>query len=322
MSSQRDGLLEVRILSRRPQAADIIELELVAKDGGDLPAFEAGAHVDIHIRPGLVRQYSICSDPRQRQRYRLGILLDPNTRGGSQAIHSDFAPGQHVLIGAPRCNFHLTQGTGPVLLLAAGIGITPLLSMAQVLAAQSRPFVLHYCTRSRARTAFLEEVTAGPLACACRLHHDDGPEAQRFSLSQALGSASASADVYICGPEGFIEFVLRGAAQQGVDPARLHVERFKASDAQEGQSFTVVAAHSGVELEVPPGVSVASALIGAGINLPISCEQGICGTCLTPVLEGTPDHRDQYQTDEEKAANTQMTPCCSRSLSRRIVLAL
>lgn len=322
MAYGADDMLEVRISSRRLLAIDIIEIELVSIDGGDLPPFEAGAHIDVQVSPGLVRQYSLCNDPRERHRYRLGILLDPNTRGGSEAIHKNFQSGQTTFISRPRCNFQLIKGPTPVVLLAGGIGITPLISMAYVLAAESRPFALHYCTRSYDRAAYLDELAAGALATACSVYHDDTPHDQQFSLRAALDQIGPSSDIYICGPEGFIEFTMRGAIELGIDTARVHVERFKASVEQDGDEFTVLAANSGVEVKVKSGVSIAKSLIDAGVSLNISCEQGICGTCLTPVLEGIPDHRDQYQTDEEKAANNQMTPCCSRALSSRIVLAI
>lgn len=322
MMTQAGDLLELRVASRRSLAIDIIEIELVSLNGAELPPFDAGAHIDVHVAPSLVRQYSICNDPRERHRYRLGVLLDPNSRGGSKAIHTSFESGQTVFVSRPRCNFRLSIGTGPVLLLGGGIGITPLISMAYELAAEARPFALHYCTRSSSRAAYLEELGSGTLAHACNFYHDDSPPEQRFSLKAALAQIGSSPDIYICGPEGFIDFAMRGAAELGVDASQLHIERFKATVDQDGDSFTVFAEKSGVEVKVKPGASIAKTLMDAGVRLNISCEQGICGTCLTPVLQGIPDHRDQYLTDEEKAANNQMTPCCSRSLSPRIVLAL
>lgn len=317
------SLLQVRIASLETVATDIIALDLVSLDGSPLPAFEPGSHVDVHIQPEILRQYSISNDPRERHRYRLGILRDAQSRGGSQAIHQSFKSGDILWISRPRCNFRLIDGPGPVVLLAGGIGVTPLLSMAYALQSAGRRFGLHYCARDADRLAFRDELTRGPLSASCSLYLDNDPSPQqRFTLSSVLANVDPSSDVYICGPEGFIDFVTRGAVQLGWDPGRLHVEHFKPPAQQAGESFLVVAQKSGITVQVPAGVTIAKALMEVGVHVPISCEQGICGTCLTPVLEGTPDHRDQFQTDEEKAANTQMTPCCSRSLSRHIVLAI
>jgi vanillate O-demethylase ferredoxin subunit len=310
--------LDVRIARREDTATDTVALELVALDGGELPPFEAGAHVDVVVAPGLMRQYSLCNDPRERHRYRLGVLRDPASRGGSESVHRHFAEGQVIRIGRPRCNFPLAADDRPAVLVAGGIGITPLLSMAHALHTRGTPFVLHHCARSADRAAFAHELAASAFAPSVRSHHDDGPPAQRFALDEAL--ADTRGHLYVCGPEGFIEFVTQGAAARGWPAERVHVEHFKAGVSQTGTAFTVVAARSGVSVQVPEGRSVAQALIEAGVDIPLSCEQGICGTCLVPVLEGTPEHRDEYQTDEEKAANTHMTPCCSRARSARLVL--
>ncbi|RYY81821.1 MAG: oxidoreductase [Comamonadaceae bacterium] len=312
-------LLEVRIARLEQAATDVVALELVALDGGELPAFEAGAHVDVVVAPGLVRQYSLCGDPAERHRYRLGILREPASRGGSEGVHARFAVGQVIQVGLPRNNFPLVDEAAPALLLAGGIGITPILSMARALHARGVPFALHYCTRSRDRAAFAAELAASPFARSVHFHHDDDP-ASRFALEDCLADAAPGTHLYVCGPEGFIGFVTAGAAARGWDASRVHVEHFKAAVVQDGEAFTVVAARSGATVQVPAGTTVAEALLAAGVPVMLSCEQGICGTCLVPVLEGVPDHRDQYQTDDEKAGNAHMTPCCSRSLSPRLVL--
>jgi vanillate O-demethylase ferredoxin subunit len=320
--SNTDNCLNVRILSREDAATDIVSLELVAADGAALPPFEPGSHVDVHVAPGIVRQYSLCGDPTETHRYRLGILRDPASRGGSEAIHRAFAAGQVIRISQPRNNFQLAPQARRSILVAGGIGITPLLAMAYRLQAEAADFTLHYCTRSRERTAFVPELSAPALAPRVVLHHDDGPPGQRFGLDACLPPPAAGTHLYVCGPAGFINFVTEGAKRAGWEPGQIHVEHFAAQVSTEGAAFTVVAANSGITVQVAAGQSVAQALCAGGVNLPLSCEQGICGTCLTRVIEGTPDHRDLYQTDDEKAANTHMTPCCSRSLSARLVLEL
>ncbi len=320
--SKEDGALDARIASRTALTEDIVCLELVALDGGPLPAFEAGAHVDVHVAPGFVRQYSISNDPRETHRYRLGILRDPASRGGSEAIHRAFEAGKTIRISLPRCNFRLAGEQRRAVLLAGGIGVTPLLSMAYCLEAGGIDFTLHYCTRTAARTAFRAELADAPFASRVVLHHDDGPPEQRLDLDAALGARDDGTHLYVCGPTGFIGFVTEGAKARGWGAGQIHVEHFTADVDRSGGSFTVIAAKSGVTVEVGPDESIAQALIRGGVDVPLSCEQGVCGTCLTDVVEGTPDHRDLYQTDEEKAANTQLTPCCSRSKSERLVLDL
>lgn len=314
--------LDVRIERRTTEAIDIVSLELVALDGGELPAFEAGSHIDVEIGVGLIRQYSLCNPPSERHRYRLGVLRDAASRGGSERLHRELFQGRHIRIGLPRCNFRLVDGPQTAILLAGGIGITPLLAMAHELHARSTPFVLHYCARSRDRTAFADEIAASPWSSSVRMHFDDGPESQRLSLDALLVDPAPDAQLYVCGPEGFIHFVTAGAASRGWPAERVHVEHFNAEVTQDGKAFEVEAAVSGVTVQVPEGQSIAHALIAAGVDVPLSCEQGICGTCLTAVRYGTPDHRDEYQTDEEKSANTHITLCCSRSLSPRLVIDL
>ncbi len=318
--ARADDRLTVRIARRDAAATDIVALELVPAEGSELPTFDAGAHVDVEVAPGLLRQYSLCNPPGERHRYRLGVLLDPGSRGGSAAVHRDFAVGQVVRIGSPRNNFPLVDDHRPVVLAAGGIGITPLLAMAYRLQALGKAFALHYCARSRDRAAFLDEIMASGFASALHLHLDDGAPTQRLSLDAVF--MDRNAHVYCCGPEGFIAHVTGGASARDWPAGQMHVEHFKAEVAQDGDAFTVEARRSGVTVRVPSGVSAAQALMAAGVPVALSCEQGICGTCLVPVLEGTPDHRDEYQTDEEKAANTHMTPCCSRARTSRIVLDL
>lgn len=310
--------LRVRIVRREAAATEIVRLELRHIDNIDLPAFEAGAHVDVEVAPGLVRQYSLCNDPAERHRYCLGILRDPASRGGSQTVHDRFEDGQLITIGWPRNHFPLHNDGAPAVLVAGGIGITPLLAMAHALQARSTPFSLHYCVRSRDRAAFFGDIVASAFGPALQLHLDDGPSEQRLSLDAVF--ADRHAHVYCCGPEGFIGHVTGGATSRGWPTGQLHVEHFKVDVSQDGNAFLVEARRSGVTVSVPSGVTVAKALMDAGVPVALSCEQGVCGSCLTPVLDGIPEHRDQYQTDEEKLANSHMTPCCSRSCSQVLVL--
>jgi ferredoxin len=192
--------------------------------------------------------------------------------------------------------------------------------MSYTLKAQAAVFDLHYCTRSRARTAFMEDVATASFANHVHIHHDDGPDDQKFDPARDLPPADPGTHLYACGPKGFMDWVLAGAKTRGYAQANIHVEYFTADVSAEGDSFTVECRRSGKTLVIPTGKTMADVMTEAGIDLALSCEQGVCGTCLTDVLEGIPDHRDMYQTDEEKTGNKQITPCCSRSLTARLVL--
>jgi len=315
--------LQVRIARKAIEAADIAVLELAPLTTEPLPRFDAGAHIDVKLPRGLVRQYSLCNDPRETHRYVIGVLRDPSSRGGSAAVHDELAEGQVIGIGAPRNHFALVPARR-TLLLAGGIGITPLLCMAERLAGTGDDFALHYCTRSAARTAFTRRLQAAPLAGHVHFHHDDGPAAQRLNLPAVLGPHLAGTHVYVCGPGGFIDAVRRTAREQGWPEAQIHFERFSAPAAETGgdQPFELHLARSRRTLTVPAGQTVVQALRAHGVVVQVSCEQGVCGTCLTRVLEGEPEHRDSYLTDEEKRGNDQFTPCCSRARGERLVLDL
>jgi vanillate O-demethylase ferredoxin subunit len=315
-------LQRVRVLLRRTEAQDICGLDLAAADGGALAPFTAGAHVDVHLPGGLLRQYSLCNDPEDHARYRLAVLQEPASRGGSRAVFG-LQVGDELSVSEPRNHFPLAASAVRSLLIAGGIGITPLLAMAHALHRADAPFTLHYCARSRQRAAFLDELGAR-FGSAALLHFDDGPEPQRFVVAQVLGAPRAGEHVYVCGPAGFIDHVLSAARELGWPEAQLHSERFSADapQVQEGdQPFEVEVASNGLVVPVAVGQSIAEALLERGVEVPTSCEGGVCGTCVVRVLRGTPDHRDTYLTDAEHAEQL-ITTCCSRARSARLVLDL
>lgn len=306
------------VKQRRDEASDIISLELEQTDGTLLAPFTAGAHVDVRLRNGLVRQYSLSNNPAERQRYRLGVLREPTSRGGSRAIHEHLQVGQTVEIGRPRNAFTLDERADHTILIAGGIGITPLLAMAHRLGALGKSFELHYCTRSRDRAAFLSELTT--FRDRVQMHFDDGPSSQKLDIDKALASAADGSHLYTCGPRGFMDFVVGAAQRLDWLPSNVHVEHFGAEIDTNGEPFTVVARRSGLALTVNPGQTIATVLQSAGVEFDMSCQSGVCGTCVTAVIEGTPDHRDLVQTEEQKAANKTITICCSRSKTRSLVL--
>lgn len=316
--------LRVRVARKVIEAEDICSFELVAADGRLLPAFSAGSHIDVHLPDGLVRQYSLCNDAAETHRYLIAVLKDPASRGGSRAMHERVREGDELIISPPRNHFALAHEARHHLLLAGGIGITPLLCMAERLAATGAAFTMHYCTRSRARTAFASRIAASAFAAQVQFHHDDGPPEQQFQLEAVLAGADEHTHLYVCGPQGFMDAVLGAARARGWPESRLHYEFFSAEPVStEGdRPFEVVLASSGRVVPVAAGQTVVQALAACGVDVMVSCEQGVCGTCLTRVLEGEIDHRDVYLTPEEQAAGDQFTPCCSRAKSARLVLDL
>lgn len=315
--------LTVKVDSKTSEAEDIVSLELAGVDGKPLPPFSAGSHIDVHVGEGLVRQYSLCNDPTESHRYQIAVLRHPQSRGGSAAVHERIKVGDVIQISEPRNHFALVHADH-YLLLAGGIGVTPILCMAERLAAIGAPFDLHYCSRSPERTAFLDRIRSSAFTGRAQFHFDSGDPAQKLQLDKALGASNPGTHLYVCGPAGFIEFVTSTARSHGWSGDRVHLEYFGAAtqDTAGKTAFEVKIASSGFVYQIAADKSVCSALSEHGIDIPVSCEQGVCGTCITRVLEGRPDHRDVYFTDEEKTVNDQFTPCCSRATSRRLVLDL
>ena len=317
--------LDLVIARRIDDRGAIMLLDLVAADGRDLPPFEAGAHVEVEIPAAgaakpMLRQYSLCGDPAERNRYRLGVLLDPQSRGGSAALHSQAAVGQPLRVAEPRNLFPLDSAAELSILVGGGIGVTPILAMAHALHGQGKAFVLHYCTRSPNRTAFLDELDSLPFRDRIILHHDDAPEGERFLPARDLAPVRPGTHLYVCGPTGFMDWVIAEARKSGFAEPQIHREYFTADVDSSGGGFEVVAAKSGMTIQVEEGTPIVVALAKAGIEVTTSCEKGICGSCVVDVLEGTPDHRDSFLTEDERAEGDQILVCCSRSKGPRLVL--
>jgi vanillate O-demethylase ferredoxin subunit len=315
--------IEVRVAGKACEAEAICSYELVRIDGAPLPPFDAGAHIDVHLGGNLVRQYSLCNPPGETHRYQIGVLRDADSRGGSQAMHDHIDTGSVLQISAPKNHFPLVEARR-TLLLAGGIGVTPILAMAEALAAKGAAFELHYSARSPERAAFKERLGAPHFAGQVHFHYDSGDAAQKLDLAGLLAAPDPGTHLYVCGPQGFIDHVLGSAKRLGWPAAQLHVEYFSAAavDTSGDGAFDVKLASSGKLVTIPAGKSVIKVLAEQGVEIPYSCEEGVCGTCLTRVLEGVPEHRDMYLTEEEQAANDQFTPCCSRAKTKVLVLDL
>jgi len=314
----------LKVAAKKREADDIVSFELIDPAGEPLPRFTAGAHIDVEIAPGLVRQYSLCNAPRERCRYLIGVLRERASRGGSTTLVDTVEPGSLVRTSEPRNHFALDLSATRVVLMAGGIGITPILCMAEHLAITSTPFELHYCTRSRARAAFFDRISRSPFSNRTCFYFDDAPRSMQLDLSETLKQPGPGDHLYVCGPNGFIEAVLSGADRAGWRPEQLHKEFFTPTTdtPRADDAFEVEIASTGTRFTVPANRSVLDVLLANGIEIPMSCEQGVCGTCVTGVLNGVPDHRDMFMTDEEHARNDQFTPCCSRAKSDLLVLDL
>ncbi len=318
------ALLELKVIRKKIEAIDICSLELAAIDGGLLPEFSAGSHIDVYLPGGIIRQYSLCSDSNNRQMYKIAILKDPASRGGSLAVHDLVQEGQTVKVSHPKNHFSMATDAQKSLLVAGGIGITPILSMAEHLASQNAEFELHYVARTPDHAAFLDDIRNSQFAHRVQFYFSRDPQSAALDLKKILSNPAAACHLYICGPQKLIDATLSIARELGWPESQLHYELFGAeivkSDTDAG--FDVGIASSGRVIHVPQDQTVVQALAAAGIDILMSCEQGVCGTCLTGVLEGIPDHKDSYLTPEEQAANNIFTPCCSRSKTAKLVLDL
>lgn len=314
----------VRIARKTQAALDIVTLELESLEGGSLPPFSAGSHIDLEVSPGLLRQYSLCNDSSEQHRYVIGVLRDPASRGGSIAVHDELQEGQTVRISRPRNLFPLVPSAKRSLLLAGGIGVTPILCMAERLARTDADFSMHYCARSPNRMAFREHIGSADYAERVHLHFDDGADEQKLDLKAVLQEQLEDTHLYVCGPSGFIDFVLATAQAEGWPEERIHYEFFSAKqvDTTEDETFEVQIASTGKVYSIGEDDSIVSVLADNGLEIMTSCEQGICGACITRVLEGEVDHRDQVLSDQERTEEGWFTPCCSRATSKRLVLDL
>jgi ferredoxin-NADP reductase len=300
-------------------ADGVVALTLADPNGGDLPPWTPGAHIDFVLGDELIRQYSLCSSPSKPNVWRVGVLRAPDSRGGSERVHDILAPGSVVRVRGPRNHFPLVASPR-YLFLAGGIGITPLLPMIAEADASGADWRLLYGGRERASMGFLEELAQ----YGDRVKIVPQDEEGMLDLESALGTPQPNTLVYCCGPEALL-----GAVEKFCEkwpPASLHLERFSAKPqeraAEADSTFELVLQRSGVTLEVPPDKSVLTVIREAGVSVLASCLEGVCGTCETEVIEGDVDHRDSVLNEEEQASNEYMMVCVSRCRSPRLVLDL
>ena len=314
--------IEVRVQSTRWEAEGIVSLELVRTDGAMLPAFAAGAHIDMELPNGISRSYSLMNDPTETHRYVVAVNRDPASRGGSKFIHDALRCGDRLQISAPGNNFPLEESAGHTVLFAGGIGVTPLLCMARRLQALGRSWEIWYSARSRSVAACIDALMALDAAAGgnrVHLNFDQAPGGRMLDLEALVGACAPDTHVYCCGPLPMLAAFEKACAAR--DQATVHVEYFSSATpvAAEG-GYTVVLSRSGRSIEVTPGKTILDAMLDSDIDVPYSCMEGVCGTCELRVIEGLPDHRDLVLSKEERAANKSLMVCCSGSLTPRLVL--
>jgi ferredoxin-NADP reductase len=314
-------LIELRLQQIRLEAQDICSYELVSLNGANLPTFTAGAHIDVHMPGAIVRSYSIASSPAQHASYQIAVQRDAQGRGGSKWLHDHIRVGQSVTATLPKNEFELVEEAKESVFIAGGIGITPILSMIRRLNALGKSWKLHYATRSRKATAFMAELAALDGGRDWVQYAMGDERLARISLKHIVEAAPAQAHFYCCGPTRMIDDFIAAASTR--NPAHIHFERFSASgEAATAGGFEVVLAKTGRRLSVAAGQTVLDALLDSNVQIAYACSNGICGTCMTTVLSGTPDHRDDFLSDEEKKSGKSIMVCCSGSLSPELVLDL
>jgi tetrachlorobenzoquinone reductase len=310
--------IDVHVSSVRPVADDTNLYELARADGTSLPPAEAGAHIDLHLPNGMTRQYSLVIPDMNPSSYTLGIKRDVNSRGGSRYIFDEVKAGRALTISGPRNHFPLAAGAPHHVLIAGGIGITPIYAMTQKLSADGAAFELYYAGRSRRQLAFRDELAN---AAFTHLHCDDEHGGALLDLTGAVAKAPHGSHFYCCGPTPMLEAFR--AATVAIPPEQVHFEYFSPKEAvSNAGGFIVQLARSGQEVFIPPGHSILETLREAGLTLDSSCQEGICGVCETKVISGIPDHRDSVLSDLEHAANKSMMICCSGCKGDRLVLDL
>jgi len=328
--TNQNNLLLGRVVRKRLVAKDVVCIDIEPSGGCEFPEAQAGAHVTLHMTPELVRNYSLTESIKPNQ-YTLAIQLAQDSRGGSRWIHDVLAEDDTIKMSPPANLFPLVldeasskgTSTSTTLLIAGGIGLTPLLAMAWDLHQRKQIFELHVCVRELARMPFNADYKQWPFANNVYVYVDEDDNGEnKFNISKLLQQHDASTQLYTCGPTGFMAMIRSAATDAGIPDSQIHQEHFGAEIDPSGEAFTVIAKRSNKTLLVPPDKTILQVLSDADIHVQTSCQQGVCGSCLASVVTGTPDHRDMVQTESEKATNAKIAVCCSRSLSRTLELDL
>ena len=319
MTSVPQTDIAVRVTRAEKIAEGIHLFEMRPKDGGELPAFTAGSHINLRLPNGLVRKYSLCSDPAERDHYRIAVKREDNGRGGSIYLIDNTREGDEWLISAPDNAFALPQRGDNFIFIAGGIGITPFIAMIHALKHDpAKKFKLYYCSRTPEMTAFREELSTPEYKGKVVIHYDNGDPEKALDLWPIVEERKNREHLYCCGPRGLMEAVRDATGHWS--PTAVHFEAFSEADARrpDDKPFKVKLAKSGVTIDVPAGTTIMEAMRTAGHNVPSSCESGTCGTCRTRLLEGEADHRDLVLTEAERGS--QIMICVSRAKTPELVI--
>lgn len=312
------SLFPVRVHAIRLEAQGIVSVELRSVEGEDLPPFSAGSHIDLHLSNGLVRSYSLFNSSAERHRYLIGVLHDRHSRGGSRFVHEQLRVGSVITIAKPRNNFELDESAAMSVLVAGGIGVTPIVSMYNRLHTMKKPVELIYCARTRTEAAFVDELRA--FGGTVNARFDDEAKCPP-NLGEMLRGYTAETHFYCCGPAPMLDAFQAACKQLGYQ--HVHIERFVAAEdvkATQNSGYTVELAKSGRMVAVAAGKSLLDTLLEAGVNADYSCREGVCGACETAVLGGEPDHRDSVLTQRERESNKSMMLCVSGCKGSKLIL--
>ncbi len=326
-----DQNLAVRVVRAEDLTPAVRLFEFARMDGGSFPQFTAGAHIDVQVGDSETRSYSLISSPHRLERYTIAVARDDVGRGGSRWMHDHLHLGAIAYVTAPKNNFHLNEDADTAILIAGGIGVTPLLAMSRRLAELKRPTIMYYCTRSAQDTAFKSELSE-LLGTALIVHHDDGIASNHFDFTSCLEAVQPGSHVYVCGPAGFVDAVRTASRHWPQD--QVHYEIFATPKAATGSQmkgqvrdtdfgFEIELSRSGKIFHVPPTKSILQVLLENGFKVAHICTEGWCGNCRVRMISGRAEHRDEILEDEEKDNNTAIQTCVSRALpNERLVLDL
>ncbi|ATO20158.1 oxidoreductase [Acinetobacter sp. LoGeW2-3] len=313
----------LKVASIKDVAQDIREIEFVSADTNfELPKFEAGAHIEIKLKEDLYRSYSLANDCSEAHRYVVAVHRSPVSKGGSSYIHQSLKEGDLIFSTAPRNNFPLDESTENYVLIAGGIGITPILAMAYRLNALGKAWTVHYCARTRQHAAYQDQLTelSEKSGNKVQYYFDHEADGQSLNLAELARSTAAESHFYCCGPKGMLN-AFEAATEHRKDTAHLEYFSAKEEAALDG-GYEIELAKSNLILKVPAGKSILDVVFEAGVSVPSSCREGICGSCETTIISGEADHRDALLSDEEKVSNQTMMICCSGAKSKKLVLDL
>ncbi|CCE06181.1 vanillate O-demethylase oxidoreductase (Vanillate degradation ferredoxin-like protein) [Bradyrhizobium sp. STM 3843] len=318
-----DALHTVVVARKAIEAYNMASFELVPADDQPLPGFTPGSHIDVTLPNGLVRQYSLLNSASERNRYCIGVWKDANSRGGSKTLHIDINEGDRLQVSRPRNRFKIPKTTTRALLLARGIGVTPMLSIADTLKAKNIPFELHYVFALMSPDSFRATIEASAFAESTMFYKESSEDNQLLKPATVLADRPEDTQLFICGVDWWQDPIIALAKQKGFAEERIHVERFtaKAAAALLDKVFEVKIASTGATFKIPGDKSVTAYLEENGVKIATSCEQGMCGTCKTKVVEGEVEHRDKRLSADQRAQGY-FLPCVSRAKGDTLVLDL